>query len=72
MTAQTQALWGAAAPKRTIVMYGADKQKWLQVMGALRKGDKSDGHVTMVVERRVDRQVDIDADVTAKEAKTDY
>ena len=53
-------------------MYGADKQKWPQVMGALRKGDKSDGHVTMVVERRLDRQVDINADVAAKEAKVDY
>ena len=53
-------------------MYGADKQKWLQVMGALRKGDKSDGNVTMIVERRIDRQLDIDADVAAKEANIDY
>ena len=72
MVLQTQALWGAAAPKRTIVMYGADKQKWPQVMGALRKGDKSDGHVTMVVERRVDRGDELDADVEGKEANVDY
>lgn len=71
MVAQTQALWGAAAPKRTIVMYGADKQKWPQVIGALRKGDKSDGHVTMVVERRVDRKIESDAEAI-KEASVDY
>ncbi len=69
---QTQALWGAAAPKRTIVCYGADKQKWAQVMGALRKGDKSDGHVTMIVERRLKRSKDIDADAEVKEANIDY
>ncbi len=27
---QTQALFGAKAPQRTIVLYGADKQKWPQ------------------------------------------
>ena len=53
-------------------MYGADKQKWPQVMGALRKGDKSDGHVTMIIERRVDHKSDADADVVAKEASIDY
>ena len=53
-------------------MYGADKQKWPQVMGALRKGDKSDGHVTMVVERRIDRKGGPDADVAAEEASVDY
>ena len=53
-------------------MYGADKQKWPQVMGALRKGDKSDGHVIMVIERRVDRGGDLDANVVVKEASVDY
>lgn len=27
---RTQALFGAQAPQRTIVLYGADKQKWPQ------------------------------------------
>lgn len=27
----TQALFGAQAPRRTIVLYGADNQKWPQV-----------------------------------------
>ncbi len=27
----TQALFGASAPRRTIVLYGADNQKWPQV-----------------------------------------
>ena len=29
---QTQALFGAKAPQRTIVLFGADKQKWPQVL----------------------------------------
>ncbi|CAL8462452.1 g1985 [Coccomyxa elongata] len=67
---RTQALFGAQAPQRTIVLYGADKQKWPQVMGALRKGDKSDGNVTLVVERRLERQ---DADAAeARAARFDY
>jgi hypothetical protein len=37
----------------------------VQVMGALRKGDKSDGNVTLVVERRLERQ-----DANASEEKT--
>lgn len=45
------AIFGAKAPTRTIVMYGADKQKWTKVMGALKKGDKADGGVTLVLER---------------------
>jgi len=48
---QDSALFGAKAPTRTIVMYGADKQKWTQVMGALKKGDKADGGVTLILER---------------------
>lgn len=69
---QTQALWGAAAPKRTIVLYGADKQKWPQVMGALRKGDKSDGHVTLIVERRMERTAVPDAGADGREVNIDY
>ena len=69
---QTQALWGAAAPKRTIVLYGADKQKWPQVMGALRKGDRSDGHVTLIVERRLEGAATLDTGRTVTETSTDY
>ena len=69
---QTQALWGAAAPKRTIVLYGADKQKWPQVMGALRKGDRSDGHVTLIVERRLEGTADLETGPMATETSIDY
>ena len=69
---QAQALWGAAAPKRTIVLYGADKQKWPQVMGALRKGDRSDGHVTLIVEKRLEGAADSDAGPMTKELSIDY
>ena len=31
---RTQALFGAQAPQRTLVLYGADKQKWPQVSHA--------------------------------------
>lgn len=42
----------------------------LQVMGALKKGDKSDGNVTLVVERRLERQ---DPDTSeARTARFDY
>lgn len=34
------------------VVYGADKQTWASIRGALRKGDKADGAVTLVLERR--------------------
>ena len=69
---QTQALWGAAAPKRTIVLYGADKQKWPQVMGALKKGDRSDGHVTLIVERRLEGTIDLDTGPMVKETSINY
>lgn len=32
-------------------VYGADGQKWPQVMTALKRGYKSDGEVTLVMER---------------------
>eukprot|EP00967_Tisochrysis_lutea_P017648 scaffold19998_cov16-Tisochrysis_lutea.AAC.1 len=32
--------------------YGADKQKWSSIRGALKKGDVKDGEVSLVVERR--------------------
>lgn len=50
---QTTALIGAKAPQRTIVMYGADRQSWSSVRGALRKGEAKDGAVTLVLERRI-------------------
>uniref|UniRef100_A0A7S3RAD1 Uncharacterized protein n=1 Tax=Dunaliella tertiolecta TaxID=3047 RepID=A0A7S3RAD1_DUNTE len=48
----TNALFGAKAPERHIVLYGADKQKWSSIRGALKKGDVKDGEVSLVVERR--------------------
>jgi hypothetical protein len=38
------------------VVYGADKQPWARVRAALRKGEKSDGEVTLVLERRCGEQ----------------
>lgn len=35
------------------VVYGADKQSWAKIRGALRKGEVKDGPVTLVLERRV-------------------
>lgn len=49
----TRALFGAVAPERHVVVYGADKQKWANVRSALRKGEPKDGPVTLVLERRV-------------------
>ncbi|KXZ50094.1 hypothetical protein GPECTOR_18g70 [Gonium pectorale] len=48
----TRALFGAAAPERHIVVYGADKQSWSAICGALKKGEVKDGDVTLVLERR--------------------
>ncbi|KAG2446849.1 hypothetical protein HYH02_008006 [Chlamydomonas schloesseri] len=48
----TRALWGAQAPERHIVVYGADRQTWSGVCGALKKGEAKDGEVTLVLERR--------------------
>ncbi|KAK9847847.1 hypothetical protein WJX84_009427 [Apatococcus fuscideae] len=47
----TRSLLGAQPPVRTIIMYGADGQTWAKVATALKKGDKSDGAVTLVLER---------------------
>lgn len=34
----TQSLFGAKPPVRTLVVYGADDQRWPKVIGALKKG----------------------------------
>jgi hypothetical protein len=49
----TRALFGAVPPQRHVVVYGADKQTWANIRGALRKGEPKDGPVTLVLERRV-------------------
>lgn len=49
----TQALFGATPPERHIVVFGADNQSWPKVINALKKGDREDGDVTIVVERRI-------------------
>jgi hypothetical protein len=52
------------------IIRDAELQRFpLQVMDALRKGDKSDGEVTLVVERRVERPQKL---VTDEQAKFDY
>ncbi|GLC39054.1 hypothetical protein PLESTF_000515100 [Pleodorina starrii] len=48
----TRALFGAAPPERHIVVYGADKQSWSAICGAMKKGEAKDGDVTLVLERR--------------------
>lgn len=48
----TKSLLGVQAPIRTIVLYGADNQKWPKVMAALKAGTRSDGDVTLVLERQ--------------------
>ncbi|EFJ42115.1 hypothetical protein VOLCADRAFT_119533 [Volvox carteri f. nagariensis] len=59
----TRALFGAAPPERHIhyclrlflitqVVYGADKQSWSSICGALKRGEARDGDVTLVLERR--------------------
>ena len=37
---------------RLQVVFGADGMKWPEVVGAMRKGDKRDGDVTLVLERK--------------------
>lgn len=45
-------LFGAQIPERTIVVFGADLQKWPNVAAALQRGLVSDGPVTLVLERK--------------------
>jgi len=47
-------LFGAQLPERTIVMYGADGQKWPHVAAALQRGLVADGDVTLVLERHIE------------------
>jgi len=35
------------------VVFGADKTKWGNLKAALRRGDRRDGPVTLILERRV-------------------
>lgn len=54
---QTQSLvLGAQAPKRYVVLYGADDQRWERVATALKRGLNSDGPVTLVLERELPRE----------------
>ncbi|DBA87741.1 TPA: hypothetical protein ACH3X1_004742 [Trebouxia sp. C0004] len=48
----TRSLLGVKAPVRTIVVYGADNQKWPKVLAALKAGFRSDGEVTLIFERQ--------------------
>ena len=34
-------------------IFGADKERWPKVMGALKKGKVADGEVTLVLERKI-------------------
>lgn len=45
--------FGLKPPTRCVVCYGADGQRWPQVIAALQKGLVADGPVTLVLERRV-------------------
>jgi hypothetical protein len=47
-------LFGAQPPQRTIVVYGADDQRWPNVAAALTRGLLADGKVTLVLERCLD------------------
>lgn len=45
-------LFGAKLPQRHVVVYGADDETWPRVINALRNGDRTDGDVTLILERR--------------------
>jgi hypothetical protein len=47
------ALLGTSRPERTVVLYGADRQRWPEVAAALKRGLAADGEATLVLERRV-------------------
>ena len=49
-------LFGAQRPQRSIVMFGADGQRWPVVSGALREGLVADGDVTLVLERALPKE----------------
>lgn len=46
--------FGAKPPERSIVVFGADGQKWGAVIEALKKGLAEDGEVTLVLERTLE------------------
>ena len=52
-----ESLFGASPPVRTLVVYGADNQRWPKVISALRKGLVSDGAVHLVFERVVSKEI---------------
>ncbi|CAG9466156.1 unnamed protein product [Pedinophyceae sp. YPF-701] len=43
--------FGAKPPTRTVVLYGADGERWPAVSAALQKGVVADGDVTLILER---------------------
>ena len=49
---ETLSMFGAAKPIQTVSLYGADGQKWPQVVAALKRGSVADGPVTLILERR--------------------
>lgn len=49
---------GAQAPKRYVVLYGADDQRWERVATALKRGRTEDGPVTLVLERELPRDAE--------------
>ncbi|CAD7696818.1 unnamed protein product [Ostreobium quekettii] len=66
----TRALFGAAPPERHIVVYGADGMRWPAVVAAMRKGDKRDGDVTLILERQISGDEEIRKE-TGNEGKGD-
>lgn len=52
----TRELFGLKPPKRAVVVYGADGQRWPQIITALKKGLFADGPVTLVLERPLPRE----------------
>jgi hypothetical protein len=46
-------MFGAQKPEREILLFGADGESWPKVSNALSRGLKSDGEVTLVLERRI-------------------
>lgn len=46
-------IFGAQKPEREILLFGADGESWPKVSHALSRGLKSDGEVTLVLERSI-------------------